>query len=797
MLGAWAAAACSIAAAAVSVAGLKGAPRSDSTAGTAPPSAEPPLPAVLVDRDNITIDRSCTLVLPPLALDDSDGNGIVHITAPGITVDLAGGTLRGATDRMAPESIRGIGIRISAPGVTVRNGIVLGFRVGVMADGAARTTVEGLDIGYGFRQRLESDPWAEDSRDWLWPHENDAGEWSQRYGAAVCLRSAPGSTVRDVRVRHQQNGILLERSDGSRVHDCDASFLSGWGIALWRTSDSVIARNATDFCVRGYSHGRYNRGQDSAGILLFEQCSRNTIALNSATHCGDGIFIFAGREALGERAGAAQHAGLGCNDNTIALNDLSDAVAHGVEATFSFRNRVLRNRIDRAAICGVWGGYSRELTVAGNLMRACGFPGAGSERGGLNVEHGSGTCIESNTFEGCAVGVRLWTDDDPHLSRLPWTQANPPSAPSRIVGNDFSGDGYGIELRDCGPVEIAGNSFSPAMRDSGRAEVADAASAARIARGGAAGNGGADRASGGAEGRAGPASQWSETAVRTAIGELPGRMEAVRIVDGIPRSARDALAGRESILMLDYGPWDFESPQLYRDPNSTGPHRWRLLGPAKIQRALVRGSANFRTAGSLEENYAEVFSEDEGCIANYELGVAWGDAPHERRVVKETFFGANWSVQVFPLEGDPIADRDAFERSLRAPGSQTTVTDTLRLPFGAGGPSELKLVGPGFPTDRFGLRATTTLTVFPGCWNFTCVSDDAVCVSVDGKPLIEDWTRHGAQAREARISVDAPTVMRMQVDFVELDGAATLELMVAPCAPDGGLTPPPAAPIMR
>jgi len=788
--GAWAEAASAIALAVAWAAVTHGGPSCDAPLQAGMPVAEPPLPVVLVDRDNVTIDRSCTLALPPLALEDADGNGIVHITAPGITVDLAGGTLRGATDRMAPESVRGIGIRISAPDVTVRNGVVLGFRVGVLADGAARATVEGLDIGHGFRQRLGSDPWAEDSRDWLWPHDNDAGEWAQRYGAAVCMRSAPGSTVRDVRVRHQQNGILLERSDGSRVYDCDASFLSGWGIALWRTSDSIIARNATDFCVRGYSHGRYSRGQDSAGILLFEQCSRNTIALNSATHCGDGIFIFAGREALGERAGAAQHAGIGCNDNIIAFNDLSDAVAHGVEATFFFRNRVLRNRMDRAAICGVWGGYSRDLAVAGNLMRACGYPGAGAERGGVNVEHGSGTIIESNTFDACSVGVRLWTDDDPHLARLPWTQANPPSAPSRIAGNTFSGDGYGIELRDCGPVEIGGNSFTPAMVDGGRAEVADGASGGRITRSAAAD---ASRA----PGAPGPASRWSEAAVRAVVGALPGRIDAVRIVDGIPRSARDALAGRESILMLDYGPWDFESPQLYRDPESTGPHRWRLLGPARLQRAVVRGSANFRTTGGIEENYAEVFSEDEGCIANYELAVAWGDAPHERRIVKETFFGANWSVQVFPIEGDPIADREAFERGLRGPASQTTVSDTLRLPFGTGGPSQLRLVGPGFPTDRFGLRATTTLTVFPGCWNFTCVSDDAVRITVDGKPLIEDWTRHGAQAREARISVDAPTVMRMQVDFVEIDGSATLELRVAPCAQDGGLTPPPAAPIMR
>jgi nitrous oxidase accessory protein NosD len=742
------------------------------------------LPKVLVDRDNVVVDRSCTLVLPPLALEDADGNGIVHVTAPGVVVDLGGGTLRGATDKVAPESIRGIGIRISAPDVTVRNGIVLGFRVGVLADGAARATVEGLDIGHGFRQRLSSDAWVEDARDWLWPHENDAGEWAQRYGAAVLIRSAPGSAVRDVRVRHQQNGIILERSDRARVFDCDASFLSGWGIALWRTCDATIARNATDFCVRGYSHGRYSRGQDSAGILLFEQCSRNVIALNSATHCGDGIFIFAGREALGERPGATDHAGLGCNDNLIALNDLSDAVAHGAEATFSRGNRILRNRIDRAAICGVWGGYSRDLTVAGNVMRYCGFPGAGAERGGVNVEHGSGTSVESNAFEECAVGVRLWTDADPHLAQLPWTRANPATQPSRIVSNAFSGDGFGIELRESGPVEIAGNSFSAAMRGAERAESIDAASAARVRR---------------AEAAAPPpdAGAWSEAAVRAALGEMPGRMESVRLADGLPRSARQSLSGRESILMLDYGPWDYETPQLYRDPESPGPHRWRLLGPATMQQAVVRGVANFRAAGNLGERSVDVLTDDEGCIASYELSVAWGREAHERRTVSATYFGAHWKVQMFPLTGDPIADRDSFERDLRGPRAQTVAADSLRMRFGMGGPSELKMVGPGFPTDRFGLRATADLTVFPGCWVVKCVSDDAVRITLDGAPLLEDWTRHGETVRESRISVSEPTAMRMQVDFAELDGAATLDVTVDPCPQDGALTPKTPAPIMR
>ena len=46
---------------------------------------------------------------------------------------------------------------------------------------------------------------------------------------------------------------------GRAAYDNDFSFNSGWGIALYRTNHSEISHNRCDFCVRGYSHGVYNR----------------------------------------------------------------------------------------------------------------------------------------------------------------------------------------------------------------------------------------------------------------------------------------------------------------------------------------------------------------------------------------------------------------------------------------------------------------------------------------------------------------------------------------------------------
>ena len=196
--------------------------------------------------------------------------------------------------------------------------------------------------------------------------------------------------MRRCRARKGQNGLVLDRCEKAQVYDDDFSFLSGWGIALWRSSDNVIAKNACDFCIRGYSHGVYNRGQDSAGILLFEQCSWNVIAENSATHCGDGFFGFAGQEALGSvppPSAGFSYRGRGCNANRIWRNDFSYAAAHGLELTFSFGNEIVSNRLFGNAICGIWGGCAARGSSATPSRRTA-PAGTGSSAGGTNIEYG-------------------------------------------------------------------------------------------------------------------------------------------------------------------------------------------------------------------------------------------------------------------------------------------------------------------------------------------------------------------------------------------------------------------------
>ena len=85
---------------------------------------------------------------------------------------------------------------------------------------------------------------------------------------------------------------MLMESNRGKVWNNSFSFLSAIGLGMYESSGNKIMHNKIDWCVRGYSHGVYNRGQDSAGILIYEQSNQNLFAYNSVTHGGDGFFLF-------------------------------------------------------------------------------------------------------------------------------------------------------------------------------------------------------------------------------------------------------------------------------------------------------------------------------------------------------------------------------------------------------------------------------------------------------------------------------------------------------------------------
>ncbi len=696
--------------------------------------AQDVLPVVVVDRDNVEIRRSCRLEIPgPIV--DADGNGVIQITGDAILVEGGDQHLHGGMPGQAPETFAGYGVRITGRRVELRNLSVSGYKGGIYGSGAHGLRLVGCDVSNNFRQRLLSTPEAENLADWLYPHDNDANEWLHKWGAGIYLEDSRKVEVRNCYARRGQNGLCLRAVHESRIYDNDFSFLSGWGVALYRSSDNLISHNALDFCIRGYSDGVYSRGQDSAGILLFEQCSNNVIGYNSATHGGDGFFGFGGRSALeGDDAGP----GVGCNGNRIFGNDFSDSAANAIEITFSFDNVMVGNRLNRGNY-GIWGGYStRGLAISNEIEE--------NRIAGIAVEHGHAWQIRRNRFSGNRRGVQLWWDDDRDLLAKPWSRVNPTDCSDHLlVENLFERDRVGIELRGGATASGRGDRFVevPAERD------VDTASAWRAAE--------------------------EVPAVAPHLPQVPGGQR--------PVGARDHLRGRARIIMTPYGPYDYSGPFARRLVRADGTHRIEVFGDARPDELRVTG-AEVEVISQAGDDDARpglvIRPKRAGVLAPYDVRFSLGTDGY---VFEGLVGGGVWRGRSFASPVDPREDFEGWRAA--GAGGVTWEAVVLSLPFGSGGPSDLATMPEavreaGLPRDGFGTLAETTVTVPPGDWIVRSVSDDGVRVWVDDELVIDNWTHHGPTTDEARLARPNGGTLRLRVAHFELDGFAVLKVALHP-----------------
>jgi len=583
--------------------------------------------------------RAGTYLRPPFG-DQGRGGVIILRKAKGVTLDLDGVELRGTPKETDLDRNTGWGILLEdCEDVTVKGGRIGGYKNCLVAFRCRKLVIDGIAFDGWYGMRLHSSAVAEDPSDWLYPHENDRDEWITNYGSAIALTDCSEATIRDCRGRRGQNGILLTRSNGCAIYDDDFSFLSGWGLALYRSSKNVVSRCVFDYCVRGYSHGVYWRGQDSTGILLFERCSDNLFAMNSATHGGDGLFLFAGNDIVQGRAYERGEPDPGGSDRNIFYrNDFSFAVANAIEATFSRDNWAIENRLDGSHQHGVWGGYSSRMVVFKNRIE-------NTLGGGVSIEHGQECVVAGNRIRGNTIGIELWWDEDEDLVGGPFGKRHDTSSRDHwILGNEFGGNERDLRLDRTKNVVLGANLWSRTERtlegENMRIDVL-------IGKDGA-------RATGSIHG----------TSLDGWDGQDPAPLAAARAwkcpellgKQKVFAHERGENQGLDTIVMGEWGPWDFRSGEPRPEVRTPGgllagstwdsvwfswkngpdprekPEAWRALAQDSRARAAV--SAWTDPYGGRAEIRKAVGNERFGLVATTRLDLREGGA-HRLTVVSD------------------------------------------------------------------------------------------------------------------------------------------------------------------
>lgn len=94
---------------------------------------------------------------------------------------------------------------------------------------------------------------------------------------------------------------------------------------------------------------------------------------------------------------------------------------------------------------------------------------------------------------------------------------------------------------------------------------------------------------------------------------------------------------------------------------------------------------------------------------------------------------------------------------------------------------------PRLPVDAFSARWTASLPFSAGTAEFTTYTDDGVRVFVDGKRVINNWTRHGITEDTARVTLKAGT-HTVRMEYFEAGGEGLAQLFIQGAAPSD---PPP------
>ncbi|MDP9230540.1 MAG: right-handed parallel beta-helix repeat-containing protein, partial [Bacteroidota bacterium] len=377
---------------------------------------------------------------------DAPGNidqPVIVIEGENITVDFNNATLKGSNLKRTPDNFFGVGIIIrNSKNITIKNLNGSGFKLALLAKDVESLTLDNCDFSYNYRPRLNSTQEKEDISDWMSYHHNEKDEWL-RYGASMYLRNCNMAIIRNCKVTGGQNALMMTDCSDGLIFNNDFSFNSGIGLGMYKCNRNQVVYNKLNFNVRGYSDSVYNRGQDSAGILVYEQSNGNLFYKNSVTHSGDGFFLWAGQTTMDSGKG-------GCNDNVLLSNDFSYAPTNGIEVTFS-RNKIIDNRIYECDY-GIWGGYSFQSDISNNKLR--------SNRIAIGIEHGQENMIRFNVFFKNKEAIHLWARNEQPSD---WGYAKSRDTRSRnyiIAGNSFNSDSIVFNLNRTNKVQVLGNTFS-------------------------------------------------------------------------------------------------------------------------------------------------------------------------------------------------------------------------------------------------------------------------------------------------------------------------------------------------
>ncbi len=565
-----------------------------------------------------------THILPPIG--GEEDMGVVRVSGQSdLTLDFRGVTFEAAASEMPAIGVRGRGLVLEdCERITILGGVWRGYAAPITIRNSKSIRVREVQVEGFWREALESTVTRDSGADWLEPANFLQPDWNDQY-AGIAVHGSQDVIVQGCQARAGAIGVVLADCREGLVVGNDASFLSAYGAVLVGGQSNTVAHNSLEYNVRGYSHGNYASGQNSAGVLVVGGGQGHRIAFNRLTHSGAGIMLY------GVGVEAPTH-------NRLYGNDARHSIFAGLQS-HNTRNTLVQN--NDFSLCGRFGVHSEadiEMVLLENEVAD--VTGAGI---GL-FSSSKGSLLQNNLLRN-QIGLEIaWSQTEVAGAGAPASKEH------HVLGNRFEGNGQDLVARDSQALVFAGNQFIGEKQRLhteriqawiGPDEDPRSRPAEDTVVGWLAGSNGLQ-----------PSGNLMGVSLRLWDGEMPGPLKLAQSLDppripGYPdsggRVVSDYQGGLETVVIGLYGPWDFPSGEAQTqmrqpgglfsslrwqarwfsfDPETQDPRAdvavWRALGDEPLVRRTVDHFLDPRPGEELQKRVPPVRF---GLLAEAELQV--------------------------------------------------------------------------------------------------------------------------------------------------------------------------------
>jgi parallel beta-helix repeat protein len=684
-------------------------------------------------KNGMVISHSVTIKKSIYKLHGShiSSESVLIIKGDNIVVDFNGAELDGSSDKKNPDEFYGTAIQIkSGSNIVIKNAVIRGYKIAIDGRNIKNLSIDNCNLSYNYRQHLNSTREREDLSDWQSYHQNEKDEW-MRFGAGIYLRDCQSATIKNNIIKGGQCGLMMTNCSNGIIYNNNFSFNSGIGVGLYRSSSNRVLNNKIDWNVRGVSYGVYYRGQDASAILVYEQSSHNIFAYNSATHSGDGFFLWAGASTLETGEG-------GCNDNLIYGNDFSYAPTNGVEVTFS-SNKIIKNKMYDCDY-GVWGGYSYNTQIMGNYFK--------NNNTGIAIEQGQDNTINNNSFTGDVTGIRLWATPGRSFEGKYDKKRDTRSMHYELKNNSFSSLHTVFNINHSEKLVIQNNYITKSNEF-----ISLDSSVMNILI------------------------KNNQYDSKVSGDSLFGKnLAPQKLQDGQDAMLpENHLKGKQFIMMTEWGPYDFQSPILWlTKTDNSGIMYFDIFGPKGTWRVKnLIGVANLTATSdsvpgklSVHKNGNNEIAVKLEYIGNEIISPLGKEYPSGSTYVfsyNDLHLPVTWAVQLFSFDKttDPVEQPKAFSTMLRS-GTPLRETKAANLNM-----SYWDKLDKNLPNANIATLATGEIDFPKGHYTIGVSAGDIVRVYIDNKLVINAWDKNklindADYHHDAKVSLEGKHTIRVE-----------------------------------